>query len=66
VPSFVAVVGGVILLGAPGVVLGPLVVSLSLSLMEIWKARNLQRVEERSGTGGRFDLPQAGKDATHY
>ena len=66
VPSFVAVVGGVILLGVPGVVLGPLVVSISLSLMEIWKARNLQPVEERSGTGGRFDLPQAGNDATHY
>ena len=41
VPSFIAIVGGVILWGAPGVVLGPLVVSISLSLMEIWKARNV-------------------------
>ena len=41
VPSFIAIVGGVILLGAPGVVLGPLVVSISLSLIEIWKARNV-------------------------
>ncbi len=40
IPSFIAIVGGVILLGAPGVVLGPLVVSISLTLMEIWKARN--------------------------
>lgn len=45
VPSFVAIVGGVILLGAPGVVLGPLVVSISLTLMEIWKARNFGIVE---------------------
>ena len=41
VPSFIAIVGGVILLGAPGVVLGPLIVSISLSLIEIWKARNV-------------------------
>ena len=45
IPSFVAIVGGVILLGAPGVVLGPLVVSISLALMEIWKARNFELVE---------------------
>jgi predicted PurR-regulated permease PerM len=42
IPSFIAIVGGVILLGAPGVVLGPLVVSISLTLMEIWKGRNLE------------------------
>ena len=44
VPSFIAIVGGVILWGAPGVVLGPLVVSISLSLIEIWKARNVARI----------------------
>jgi hypothetical protein len=37
-PSFIAIVGSVMLLGAPGVVLGPLVVSISLTLMEIRKA----------------------------
>ncbi len=31
--------------GAPGVVRGPLVVSISLTLMEIWKARNFEPVE---------------------
>jgi len=39
IPSFMAIVGGVLLLGTPGVVLGPLVVSISLTLMEIWNAR---------------------------
>ncbi len=42
IPSFIAIVGGVILLGAPGVVLGPLVVSISLTLMGIWKERNFE------------------------
>ena len=44
IPSFIAIVGGVILLGAPGVVLGPLVVSISLTLMEIWKGRDFEPV----------------------
>jgi predicted PurR-regulated permease PerM len=45
VPSFVAIVGGVILWGAPGLVLGPLVVSISTTLMEIWKARSGELIE---------------------
>jgi predicted PurR-regulated permease PerM len=44
IPSFIAIVGGVILLGAPGVVLGPLVVSISLTLMKIWKRRDFEPV----------------------
>jgi predicted PurR-regulated permease PerM len=39
IPLFIAVAGGLILLGAPGVVLGPIVVSVSLALMEIWQQR---------------------------
>lgn len=37
--SFIAVVGGVILLGATGVVLGPLIVALSLTLLDIQRRR---------------------------
>lgn len=37
--SFVAVVGGVMLLGTTGVVLGPLIVALSLTLLEIQQQR---------------------------
>ena len=44
VVSFVAVVGGVIVFGPHGLVLGPLVVSLSLTLGEMWR----RRVTERS------------------
>jgi predicted PurR-regulated permease PerM len=45
VPSFVAVVGGLMLLGAPGVVLGPLIVAVTLTLIEIWRQRAADRVE---------------------
>lgn len=45
VPSFIAVVGGLMLLGAPGVVLGPLIVAVSLTLIEIWRQRAADRVE---------------------
>ena len=37
--SFIAIVGGLILVGAHGVVLGPVIVALSLTLMELWRAR---------------------------
>ena len=44
IPSFVAIVGGVILWGAPGLVLGPLVVSMSMTLMEVRKARSVELI----------------------
>lgn len=37
--SFIAVVGGLIFLGAPGVVLGPLILVITLTLVEIWHER---------------------------
>jgi predicted PurR-regulated permease PerM len=39
VPSFIAVAGGLILLGAPGIVLGPIIVSVSLTLLGILRSR---------------------------
>jgi predicted PurR-regulated permease PerM len=43
VVSFVAVVGGVVVFGAHGLVLGPLIVSLSLTFAEMWKRRVVER-----------------------
>jgi predicted PurR-regulated permease PerM len=43
--SFIAVVGGLMLLGAPGIVLGPLIVAVSQALIEIWRQRMVDRVE---------------------
>ena len=39
VPSFIAVAGGLILMGASGVVLGPIIVSVSLTLLGIMRNR---------------------------
>lgn len=39
VPSFVAVAGGVLFFGASGVVLGPIVVAGTQTLLEIWRER---------------------------
>ncbi len=45
VPSFISVVGGLMLLGGPGIVLGPLIVAVFLTLIEIWRQRMVDRVE---------------------
>lgn len=37
--SFIAVVGGLVFLGAPGVVLGPLMLAVTLTLVQIWRDR---------------------------
>lgn len=37
--SFIAIVGGLLLFGAHGIVLGPLVVAVAESLIEIWRGR---------------------------
>ena len=50
VPSFVSVVGGLIIFGASGLILGPLAVAITLALLETWRTRvstNLD-VPERS------------------
>jgi predicted PurR-regulated permease PerM len=39
VPAFVSVVGGLVVFGASGVILGPLAVTTTLSLLEIWRVR---------------------------
>lgn len=39
VPSFIAVVGGLILFGTSGLILGPLAVTMTLALVDIWRGR---------------------------
>jgi predicted PurR-regulated permease PerM len=39
VPIFVALLGGITLFGASGLVLGPLVLTVSLALLEVWRLR---------------------------
>ena len=39
VPAFISIIGGLVLFGAPGVILGPLAVTVTMLLMEIWAGR---------------------------
>jgi predicted PurR-regulated permease PerM len=39
VPSFIAVVGGLILFGTSGLILGPLAITITLALIDIWRGR---------------------------
>ena len=37
VPAFISIVGGLILFGASGILLGPLIVTVTMFLMELWR-----------------------------
>jgi predicted PurR-regulated permease PerM len=39
VPVFVSIVGGLVVFGAAGVVLGPVVLAVTVALIEIWRRR---------------------------
>ena len=39
VPTFIAIVGGLVLFGASGLILGPLAVTITIALVEIWRGR---------------------------
>lgn len=51
--SFVAVAGGLLLLGATGAVLGPLILVVSLTLADILK----QRIANVAATGSKLAVP---------
>jgi predicted PurR-regulated permease PerM len=48
VPSFIAIVGGLILFGASGVILGPLAVTTTIALMDVWRNRTSAPLDMRS------------------
>jgi predicted PurR-regulated permease PerM len=43
IPAFISIVGGVILFGASGLILGPLVVTVTVFVLEIWRVRIRRR-----------------------
>jgi len=55
--SFIAVVGGLVLMGAPGVVLGPLLLALSLTLLQIWRGRAAAPIDAPSGQRDAVQCP---------
>jgi predicted PurR-regulated permease PerM len=44
IPAFMSVVGGVVLFGAPGIILGPLAVTVTVFLLELWRISVRQHV----------------------
>ena len=46
---FVAFLGGVIVFGAPGLILGPIIVTVATVLAEIWHARTLEAMRNVPG-----------------
>jgi predicted PurR-regulated permease PerM len=48
VAAFVAVVGGLTVFGVSGVVLGPLIVATTLTLLQIWQARTWESAREQA------------------
>ena len=47
IPAFMSVVGGVILFGAPGIILGPLTVTVTVFLLELWRISVRQHMPSR-------------------
>ena len=39
VPTFISIVGGLMLFGASGLILGPLAVTMTIAILEVWRAR---------------------------
>ena len=44
IPTFVSIVGGLMLFGASGLIIGPLVVTLTLTVLEIWRERVAEHI----------------------
>jgi predicted PurR-regulated permease PerM len=59
VPVFIAIVGGLILFGASGLILGPVVLAVTIALVEVWRRRTrfgqsaeaAVKKEQRFGSG---------------
>lgn len=52
VPVFIAILGGLLLFGASGIILGPVILALNLAALEVWRARSKQaRLVEKTDGG---------------
>ena len=54
VPSFIAIVGGLVLFGPSGIILGPIIVGGAQTLLEIWRTRTMDQGEVDPAGGGDF------------
>lgn len=59
VPAFIAMVGGLMLFGSAGLILGPVTLTATSVLLEVWRGRAAGRARARSGAGARRALDEA-------
>jgi predicted PurR-regulated permease PerM len=52
VPSFLAVVGGLLLFGTSGIVLGPIIVASAQTLLDIWRRRTVDPASAPAAVAG--------------
>ena len=52
VPTFLSIIGGLILFGASGFILGPLTVTVTMLLIEIWRSRRIKPFTPKASTQG--------------
>jgi len=52
VPMLVALIGGIVVFGAVGFFLGPLVLAVTLALLDIWRARRTENPARQTDSGG--------------
>jgi predicted PurR-regulated permease PerM len=53
VPVFIAIVGGLILFGAAGLILGPVLLAVAVALVEVWQRRTVKGRTAESGVDRR-------------
>lgn len=41
IPAFISIIGGLLLFGAPGLILGPLAVTMTMLIVEFWTRREV-------------------------
>lgn len=47
VPTFISMIGGLVLFGTPGFILGPLAATVTIFLVETWGSRGIKRVVQK-------------------
>lgn len=56
-PTFIAIVGGMSLFGASGLILGPVTLALTLALIDVWKHRTADGRPAEEGVDGLAGVP---------
>jgi predicted PurR-regulated permease PerM len=61
---FVSLLGGILGFGAPGILYGPLIMTLFLALAQLYETRYQQRIARRLAYTGSLSIPPDDKNST--